>query len=77
MTVVQQKILKSLRGNELSVNGLISEVQKKSEASATTIKAAILPLILRKRIEMTAERKLRLCEYPRSWVRSDYKGGRE
>ncbi len=60
MAPVQQEILKVLNGRELSINDLVNEVREKSEASATTVKAAILPLISGDCIEMTAERKLRL-----------------
>jgi hypothetical protein len=60
MAPVQEEILKALKGRELSMNDLVNEVREKSEASATTVKAAVLPLISRDCIEMTAERKLRL-----------------
>jgi len=60
MAPVQLEILKALNGRELSMNDLVSKVREKSEASATTVKAAVLPLISGDCIEMTADRKLRL-----------------
>jgi len=60
MAPVQVEILKALNGRELSMSDLVTEVREKSEASATTVKAAVLPLISGDRIEMTADRKLRL-----------------
>jgi hypothetical protein len=60
MAPVQVEILKALDGRELSMNDLVIEVRGKSEASATTVKAAVLPLISGDCIEMTADRKLRL-----------------
>jgi hypothetical protein len=60
MAPVQVEILKALNGRELSMNDLVTEVRGKSEASATTVKAAVLPLISGDCIEMTADRKLRL-----------------
>jgi len=60
MALVQVEILKALNGRELSMSDLVTEVREKSEASATTVKAAVLPLISGECIEMTADRKLRL-----------------
>jgi hypothetical protein len=60
MAPVQNAILNALDGRELSMNDLVTEVRGKSAASATDVKAAVLPLILGDRIEMTADRKLRL-----------------
>jgi len=60
MAPVQVEILKALNGRELSMSDLVTEVREKSEASATTVKAAVLPLISGDRIQMTADRKLRL-----------------
>lgn len=60
MAPVQAEILKVLNGRELSMNDLISQVRENSEASATAVKAAVLPLISGDCIEMTADRKLRL-----------------
>jgi hypothetical protein len=60
MPPVQMEILNALEGRVLSMSDLVSEVRGKSKASATTVKAAVLPLILGDRIEMTDDRKLRL-----------------
>ena len=60
MAPMQVEILKVLDGRELSMSELVTEVREKSEASATTVKAAVLPLISGDCIEMTADRKLRL-----------------
>jgi hypothetical protein len=60
MAPVQMEILKALNGRELSMNDLVNEVRGKADASASTVKAAVLPLISRDCIEMTADRKLRL-----------------
>jgi hypothetical protein len=60
MAPVQQKILEALKDRELSMQDLVSEVREKSEASASAVKAAVLPLISGDCIEMTADRKLRL-----------------
>jgi hypothetical protein len=49
-----------LDGRELSMSELVTEVREKSEASATAVKAAVLPLISGDCIEMTPDRKLRL-----------------
>lgn len=57
---MQQEILKALNGRELSMNELVVEIRQNSEATATTVKAAVLPLILRDCVEMTSDRKLRL-----------------
>ena len=60
MAPVQMEILSILNGRELSMNDLVNEVRGKSEVtSATTIKAAILPLISGDLVQMTADRKLR------------------
>ncbi len=60
MAPVQAEILRVLDGRELSMNDLVTEVRQNSEASATTVKAAVLPLISADCIEMTPDRKLRL-----------------
>jgi hypothetical protein len=60
MAPVQVEILSTLNDRELSMNDLVNEVRGKSEASATTVKAAVLPLISGDFIEMTADRKLRV-----------------
>ena len=60
MAPVQVEILRVLKGRELSMSDLVTEVRGRSEASATTVKAAVLPLISGDCIEMTADRKLRL-----------------
>jgi hypothetical protein len=60
MAPVQQEILKALNGRELSMNDLVIEVRGKAKASASAVKAAVLPLISGDCIELTAERKLRL-----------------
>ena len=60
MAPVQVEILKALNGRELSMSDLVTEVREKSEASATSVKAAVLPLISGDCIEMTADRKLPL-----------------
>lgn len=57
---VQAKILDVLDRGELSMNDLVSQVRENSGASASTVKAAVLPLISSDYIEMTADRKLRL-----------------
>ncbi len=60
MAPMQVEILKVLDGRELSMSELVTEVREKSEASATAVKAAVLPLISGDCIEMTPDRKLRL-----------------
>jgi hypothetical protein len=57
---VQEKILNVLDRGELSMNDLVAQVRENSGTSASTVKAAVLPLISSDFIEMTAERKLRL-----------------
>ena len=61
MAPVQLEILEALKnGRILSMNDLVSEVREKHATSATTVKAAVLPLISGEQVEMTADRKLRL-----------------
>jgi hypothetical protein len=60
MAPVQAEILRVLDGRELSMNDLVAQVRQNSAASATTVKAAVLPLISNDCIEMTPDRKLRL-----------------
>lgn len=60
MAPVQAEILRVLGGRELSMNDLVTQVRQNSEATATTVKAAVLPLISGDCIEMTPDRKLRL-----------------
>ena len=60
MAPVQVKILEALENGELSMNDLVTTVRGNFAASVTTVKAAVLPLISGNRIEMTADRKLRL-----------------
>ena len=60
MAPVQAEILKVLEGRELSMNDLVTQVRENSDASATAVKAAVLPLISDDCIEMTVDRKLRL-----------------
>jgi hypothetical protein len=60
MAPVEKEILKALNGRELSMKDLVSEVRGTSEASVSTVKAAVLPLISSDCIEMTADRKLRI-----------------
>ena len=60
MAPVQEKILNVLDHGELSMNDLVAQVRGDSGTSASTVKAAVLPLISSDFIEMTAERKLRL-----------------
>jgi hypothetical protein len=60
MAPIQNAILEALNGRELFMSDLVTEVRGKSAVSATDVKAAVLPLILVDRIEMTADRKLRL-----------------
>jgi hypothetical protein len=57
---VQQEILNALNGRELSMKELVSEIRQRSEARATAVKSAVLPLILRDCVEMTSDRELRL-----------------
>jgi hypothetical protein len=57
---VQAEILRVLDGRELSMNDLVTQVRRNSKASATTVKAAVLPLISGDCIEMTSDRELRL-----------------
>jgi hypothetical protein len=42
------------------MNDLVSQVRENPDASASTVKAAVLHLISSDYIEMTADRKLRL-----------------
>ena len=60
MAPIQNAILEALNGRELFMSDLVTEVSGKSAVSATDVKAEVLPLILVDRIEMTADRKLRL-----------------
>jgi hypothetical protein len=61
MPPVQIEILNALDdGRKLSMSDLVNEVRGRSEASASAVKAAVLPLILGDHIEMTDDRKLRL-----------------
>jgi hypothetical protein len=60
MAPVQAKILDVLFRGEPSMNDLVSQVREDSGDSASTVKAAVLPLISSDYIEMTADRKLRL-----------------
>jgi hypothetical protein len=60
MAPVQKEILKALDGRELSMRELVGQVRQNSDVSATSVKAAVLPLILRDCVEMTWDRKLRL-----------------
>jgi hypothetical protein len=59
---VQQQILDALNGREMSMGDLLNELHKKSNASRTTVKAAVLPLILGHSVELTDNLNLRLPE---------------
>ena len=63
MPVVQEEILRTLRdhmGDGLTMSDLIQQVRRQSQEPTIQIRAAVLPLITLKRVEFTAERKLRL-----------------
>lgn len=62
MAPVQQQILDALNRREMSMGDLLTELRKKSNASRTAVKAAVLPLILGHRVEMTDDMNLRLPE---------------
>lgn len=62
MAPVQQQILDALNGREMSMGDLLNELREKSNASRTAVKAAVLPLILGHRVEMTDNLNLRLAE---------------
>lgn len=59
---VQAEILKILeqKGRDVSISELIQEVQRSSETREAQVKAAVLPLISRRRVEFTPGRKLRI-----------------
>ena len=60
--LVQKKILKTLRlaSSEITVEQLITEVRQDCPAKTIEVRAALLPLLSARRIELTASRKLRL-----------------
>ena len=63
MPLVQQAILRTLKesSGDLTMSDLVKEVQtRRSLENSMSIRAAILPLITLRRIELTPERKLRL-----------------
>lgn len=63
MAPVQIKVVNALTGSDaLSMNDLVSKVQKSSETvvTATAVAAAVLPLIAGDRLELTDDLKLRL-----------------
>ena len=63
MPVVQEEIIKALREahDALTMTDLVELVRHRGAAPSTmTIRAAVLPLITLRHVELTAERKLRL-----------------
>jgi hypothetical protein len=64
MAPMEEAILHALDGRELFMYELVGEIRGKSQASATSVKAAVLPLILRDCIELTPGLKLRLQSKP-------------
>ncbi len=61
MAPVEVKILEILESSgELSMNDLVNKVQEDSAASATEVRAAVLPLISSDNVDLTPDRKLRL-----------------
>ena len=62
MPAVQEKILRTLQAERegLTMSDLIQRVRRQSPESTIGIRAAVLPLITLRRVEFTAERKLRL-----------------
>lgn len=63
MAPVQIQIMKVLKDSngELSMNDLVSRVQENFQgASASDVKAAVLPMISGERIDLTPDLKLRL-----------------
>ena len=59
---IQREIISALRNAQsaLSMPALVQIIQRNTSQPATTIRAAVLPLISVRRIELTPERKLRL-----------------
>jgi hypothetical protein len=63
MAPIQRQILDALaQGGEMSMTDLLSELRQKSNTASTAVKAAVLPLIIGHRVEMTDEMNLRLPE---------------
>jgi len=63
MPVVQEEIIEALREahDALTMTDLVELMRQRGTAPSTmTIRAAVLPLITLRHIELTAERKLRL-----------------
>lgn len=63
MSVVQEQIVKTLKDahEALTMADLVERVRHHVTATSTiTIRAAVLPLITLRRVELTAERKLQL-----------------
>lgn len=62
MPPVQVKIIEALEGSaeSMSLNDLVTNVQKSSQATAPGVKAAILPLISSEKVDLTPDRKVRL-----------------
>ncbi len=61
---VQNEIIKTLQSQQdaISMIDLLKEMHSSSVGSPMAIRAAVLPLISARRIELTPERKLRLAD---------------
>ena len=65
MPAVQEQIMRTLRASHepLTMTDLVERVRHHGAPQSTiTIRAAVLPLITLRHVELTAERKLRLKE---------------
>ena len=63
MAPIRRQILDALaQGGEMSMTDLLSELRQKSNTAPTAVKAAVLPLIIGNRVQMTDEMNLRLPE---------------
>jgi ubiquitin-protein ligase len=61
---VQEEILRTLRDatTAISLSDLVQKTRLSTSQPSITIRAAVLPLISRRRVELTVERKLQIAK---------------
>jgi|NGEPerStandDraft_6_1074524.scaffolds.fasta_scaffold578672_1 hypothetical protein len=61
---IQEEILRALRDapTAISLSDLVQKTQISTSQPSITIRAAVLPLISRRQVELTVERKLQIAK---------------
>ena len=61
---IQEEILRTLRDapTAISLSDLVQKTQISTSQPSITIRAAVLPLISRRQVELTVERKLQIAK---------------